>query len=50
MIKDMLKHAGRPIPINDVWIAVHALEYGAVLVTLDNHFLSIPGLRIWDNI
>jgi tRNA(fMet)-specific endonuclease VapC len=45
---DTLKQAGRPIPINDVWIAAHALEHGAVLVTRDKHFLNIPGLRLWD--
>jgi tRNA(fMet)-specific endonuclease VapC len=50
MVKNTLKLAGRPIPINDVWIAAHALEYGAVLVTRDQHFLNIPGLRLWDNI
>jgi len=49
MVKNTLKQAGRPIPINDVWIAAHALEYGAVLVTRDKHFLNIPGLRLWDN-
>jgi len=49
IIKDILKQAGRPIPINDVWIAAHALESGAVLVTYDKHFLNIPGLRLWEN-
>jgi tRNA(fMet)-specific endonuclease VapC len=49
IIKDMLKQAGRPIPINDVWIAAHALEFGAELVTHDKHFLNIPGLRLWEN-
>lgn len=48
VVKDTLKQAGRPIPINDVWIAAHTLEYGAVLVTRDKHFLNIPGLRLWD--
>ena len=48
MVKDTLKQAGRPIPVNDVWIAAHALEYGAVLVTHDKHFFDIPGLRLWD--
>jgi len=47
-VKDTLKQAGRPIPLNDVWIAAHALEYGAVLVTRDKHFLNIAGLRLWD--
>jgi tRNA(fMet)-specific endonuclease VapC len=48
LLKNTLKEAGRPIPINDVWIAAHALEYGAVLVTRDQHFGTIPGLRLWD--
>lgn len=48
VVKDSLKKAGRPIPINDVWIAAHALEYGAVLVTRNKHFLNITGLRLWD--
>jgi tRNA(fMet)-specific endonuclease VapC len=47
-VKGSLKQAGRPIPINDVWIAAHSLEYGAVLVTRDKHFFNIPGLRLWD--
>lgn len=49
MVKDTLKQAGRPIPVNDVWITAHALEYGAVLVTHDKHFRNIPGLRLWEN-
>lgn len=27
-IKDRLRRAGRPIPINDLWIAAHAIEHG----------------------
>ena len=47
-VKNQLKQTGRPIPINDVWIAAHALETGSVLVTYDEHFKDINGLRIWD--
>ncbi len=50
VIKNTLRDAGHPIPINDVWIAAHALETGAVLVTYDAHFLVVPGLRIWDDL
>lgn len=46
-IKVQLKKKGKPIPINDVWIAAQAMEYGAVLVTYDQHFKGIDGLRIW---
>jgi len=50
MIKSALKESGHPIPINDVWIASHALEAGAILVTYDAHFTAVPGLRIWDGL
>jgi len=43
-----LKKSGHPIPINDIWIAAHALETGSILVTYDDHFAVIPGLRLWD--
>lgn len=47
-IKHKLFRTGTPIPVNDIWIAACAVETGAVLVTYDEHFLKIPGLRIWD--
>lgn len=47
-IKHSLKRAGTPLPLNDVWIAAHALETGSVLATFDSHFTKIPGLRLWD--
>ena len=49
-VKAALKKAGRPIPLNDVWIAAHALETGSVVVTYDGHFSAVPGLRLWDEI
>ncbi len=48
-IKNNLKQSGTPIPINDVWIAAHALETGSVVVTFDEHFKQVPGLRLWEN-
>ncbi|MCX6569073.1 MAG: PIN domain-containing protein [Candidatus Aminicenantes bacterium] len=50
LIKAALKRSGQPIPLNDVWIAAHALETGAVLVTYDTHFTAVPGLRTWDEL
>lgn len=44
-IKIKLKKKGKPIPINDVWIAAHAVETGSVLVTYDKHFDLIEGIR-----
>lgn len=46
-IKNVLKTSGSPIPINDVWIAAHAVETGSVLITNDEHFKRIPGIRIF---
>lgn len=43
-IKRMLRKKGRPIPINDVWIAASCMEHGAALLTLDGHFSEIDGL------
>lgn len=48
-IKDALKKAGIPIPLNDVWLAAQASETGAVVVTLDAHFGKVPGIRLWDS-
>lgn len=41
-----LRAKGRPIPTNDVWIAAHATETGAELITRDRHFGEIDGL-VW---
>lgn len=46
-IKNNLKRAGTPIPVNDIWIAAHAFETGSVLMSFDGHFQSIPNLRLW---
>jgi tRNA(fMet)-specific endonuclease VapC len=40
----ILKSQGTSIPSNDIWIAAHAMEHGAELITLDHHFEKIPGL------
>lgn len=47
-IKAELRTRGTPIPLNDVWIAAHALETGAKLVTYDKHFEVVDGVRLWD--
>lgn len=46
IVKDSLKQAGTPLPINDIWIASHAIETGSVVVTYDQHFNKIPGIRV----
>jgi tRNA(fMet)-specific endonuclease VapC len=47
-IKASLRHSGKMIPLNDIWIAAHAIETGSKLVTYDSHFKQIPGLRLWE--
>ena len=39
-----LRAKGNPIPTNDVWIAAHALETGADLVSADRHFEAVDGI------
>jgi tRNA(fMet)-specific endonuclease VapC len=41
-----LRRAGTPIPTNDIWIAAHALETGAELITFDRHFEAVRGLPV----
>jgi tRNA(fMet)-specific endonuclease VapC len=49
-IKHQLKISGHPLPLNDVWIAAHAMENGLLLITYDDHFTKVPGLRLWDDL
>ena len=41
-----LRAAGRPIPINDLWIAASAMEHGAELITLDRDFTHIAQILV----
>jgi tRNA(fMet)-specific endonuclease VapC len=45
-IAALLRKAGTPVPTNDIWMAAHALETGAELVTFDRHFERIAGLAV----
>ena len=39
-----LRSKGTPIPTNDVWVAAHAMETGADLVSFDQHFAAVDGI------
>jgi tRNA(fMet)-specific endonuclease VapC len=39
-----LRRKGRPLPTNDIWIAAHAMESGADLLSFDRHFEHVEGL------
>ena len=44
-VRSHLQHRGRPIPINDVWIAALANQYELPVLSRDLHFDSVPGMR-----
>jgi len=48
-IKHYLKLNGKPMPINDIWIASQSIEFDAKLISFDKHFKEIPKLDIWEN-
>ena len=39
-----LRAKGRPIPTNDIWIAAHAMQTGADLMSADRHFEHVDGI------
>ena len=43
-ISAALRKKGRPIPTNDIWIAAHAMEVSAGLISSDSHFGHVDGL------
>jgi tRNA(fMet)-specific endonuclease VapC len=45
-IKNLLRHKGRPIPENDIWIAGVAHQYQLTLVSRDGHFREIDTLSV----
>ena len=44
-LRGQLKEAGTPIPSNDVWIAALALQHQQPVVSQDEHFDLVTGLR-----
>ncbi|MCD6013433.1 MAG: PilT protein domain protein [Flavipsychrobacter sp.] len=37
---------GKPVPVNDIWIAACAKQHGYMIVTHDKHFKEIHGITI----
>jgi tRNA(fMet)-specific endonuclease VapC len=44
-VRVSLKKVGRPIPSNDAWIAALALQHRLPVLSRDEHFDAVPGLR-----
>ena len=40
-----LKRGGKPVPSNDVWIAALAIQHSLPIVSREEHFDRIPGVR-----
>jgi len=41
-----LRRRGRPVPVNDMWIAASAIDSGGHLVTFDSDFQAVSGLTV----
>lgn len=46
VIKNQLRVKGRPIPENDIWIAAVARQRDLVLVSRDDHFAKVEGIKL----
>jgi len=44
-IKNLLHKKGHPVPENDIWIAALAIEHGLTLISRDEHFRRIVGIK-----
>jgi tRNA(fMet)-specific endonuclease VapC len=44
-VRNELKQSGRPIPSNDLWIAVLARQHGLPLLSRDGHFDFVSALQ-----
>jgi predicted nucleic acid-binding protein len=44
-VRVALKRAGQPIPANDAWIAALALQHELTVLSRDDHFDVVRGLR-----
>lgn len=45
-VRFLLKKGGRPIPMNDIWIAAQCIENDWILVTDDTDFDYVESLRL----
>ena len=44
-VRSAIKKSGRPIPANDAWIAALALQHRLAVLSRDEHFDAVPGVR-----
>ena len=41
-----LRRKGRPLPVNDIWLAALCWQHAGELLTADRHFLDLPQLIV----
>ena len=46
VIRNHLRQTGKPVRVNDLWIAATAFQHGLKLLTLDDHFRRIPQVMV----
>ena len=44
-VRSNLRAKGRPIPVNDIWIAALALQHNLPVLSRDSHFDEVAGLQ-----
>lgn len=47
-ISTELRHAGKPLPTNDLWIAALCRQHALPLLSRDRHFDAVSGVRRFD--
>lgn len=47
-VKSALEKVGKPIPVNDVWIAALAKQHKLPLLAKDAHFRNVVGIELID--
>jgi tRNA(fMet)-specific endonuclease VapC len=45
-IRHQLRQLGRPIPVNDMWIAALGIQYSLPVATVDAHLAVVPSLKV----
>ncbi|MGH9558904.1 MAG: type II toxin-antitoxin system VapC family toxin [Bryobacteraceae bacterium] len=45
LVRVELRHSGKPIPANDIWIAALCREHNLPILSRDRHFDQVSGLR-----
>jgi len=45
LLRKELKQTGKPIPVNDLWIAALAMQHGLPIVSRDAHFDHVSSVK-----